>query len=161
MDTNPFATNPLGAAGAQPAAPGYLQPQAGGGLPGNISNMVKAIMAGNAEHQAQMQKQGGAQGQMPMNPSTTTGGPSVGAPMSLAPPAGGMGPPPMPAPPPPVDPAAMTGGAGGAPSPAMPPGGAMLPPGGGGGALPGMPNGVDPTMSALFSQIPGQGGFGG
>lgn len=152
MDTNPFATNP-GTAGS--ATPSYLQPQAPTtSMPGNISNMVKAIMAGNAQHQAQQQKQGSILGQSPIN-NTTTGGPSVGAPMSLAPP---------------TSPAAMTGGAGSAPPPPMPPpsdgggspmGGAMLPPGGG-GAMPGMPNGIDPTMAALFSQIPGQGGqFGG
>lgn len=153
MDTNPFATNP-GTAGS--TTPSYLQPQAPTtSMPGNISNMVKAIMAGNAQHQAQQKAQGAVMGAP--NPMTTTGGPSVGAPMSLAPPAGGMGPPPPVAPPtPPVDPSAMTGGVGGG----SPLGGTMLPPGG--GAMPGMPNGVDPTMSALFSQIPGQGGqFGG
>lgn len=157
MDTNPFATNP-GAGVSQ--TPSYLQPQGPTtSMPGNISNMVKAIMAGNAQHQAQQKAQGAVMGAP--NPMTTTGGPSVGAPTSLAPPAGGMGPPPTP----PVDPAAMPGGAG-SPMPAPPGGdsplgGAMLPPGGG-GAMPGMPNGVDPTMAALFSQIPGQGGqFGG
>lgn len=158
MDTNPFATNP-GTAGA--ATPSYLQPQGPTtSMPGNISNMVKAIMAGNAQHQAQQQKQGALLGQSPIN-NTTTGGPSVGAPMSLAPP---------------TSPAGMTGGAGnaapsvtapsdGVGSPmgnpmASPMGGAMLPPGGG-AAMPGMPNGIDPTMAALFSQIPGQGGQGG
>lgn len=154
MDMSPFATNPLGAGAAQPQTPGYLQPQQGGGVAGNISNMVKAIMAGNAEHQALQQKQGSLLGQSPIN-NTTTGGPSVGAPMSLAPP---------------TNPAGMTGAAGSTAPPVTAPsdgvggspmGGAMLPPGGG-AAMPGMPNGVDPTMSALFSQIPGQGSqFGG
>src|SRR5258707_9643232 len=152
MDTNPFATNP-GTAGA--ATPSYLQPQGPTtSMPGNISNMVKAIMAGNAQHQAQQQKQGALLGQSPIN-NTTTGGPSVGAPMSLTPP---------------TSPAGMTGGAGSAAPPVTSPsdgtggspmGGAMLPPGAGGGAMPGMPNGIDPTMAALFSQIPGQGGQGG
>src|SRR6266849_10839123 len=118
---------------SNPAIPGYLQPQQGGGLPGNISNMVKAIMAGNAEHQALQQKQGSLLGQSPIN-NTSTGGPSVGAPMSLAPP---------------TSPAGMTGGAGSAAPPVTAPsdgagssmGGAMLPPGaGGGGVMPGMPN---------------------
>ncbi len=157
MDTNPFATNPGIAASGQ--TPSYLQPQGPTtSMPGNISNMVKAIMAGNAQHQAQQQKQGALLGQSPINNTTTTGGPSVGAPMSLAPP---------------TAPASMTGGAGSAAPPVTAPsdgagspmgnpmGGAMLPSGGGAG-LPGMPNGIDPTMSALFSQIPGQGSqFGG
>src|SRR5712671_3876269 len=154
MDTNPFATNPGTAASGQ--TPGYLQPQAPTtSVPGNISNMVKAIMAGNAQHQAQMQRQNATMGTSPINPTTTTGGPSVGAPTSLAPPAPGMASPP--APPPPVDPAAMTGGAGGV----------MPPPMGAGSPLPGMgmPAGPmagmgmpqDPVARALMSPIPGAG----
>src|ERR1700675_2265842 len=107
MDTNPFATNP-GTSG-QAQTPSYLQPQGPTtSMPGNISNMVKAIMAGNAQHQMQQQKMGAAMGAPPVAPP--------GPPMSLAPPAAGMAPAPPPgAPPPPsplVDPTAMPGAAG-------------------------------------------------
>jgi|SRR5882724_1477867 len=160
MDTNPFAMSPNA---AQPQTPSYLQPQGPTtSMPGNISNMVKAIMAGNAQHQMQQQRQGAAMGAP--NPMTTTGGPSVGAPMSLAPPAGGMGPPPPPVggvPSPPVDPSTMTGGVGG-PLPSAGGAGPMMDGAGPMGPMPGMPNGVDPTMAALFSPIPGQGNqYGG
>jgi len=160
MDTNPFAMSP-NSPQQQSATPSYLQPQgATTSMPGNISNMVKAIMAGNAQHQMQQQRQGAVTG---ANPMTTTGGPSVGAPQSLAPPAPGMAPgmPSPPAPPPPVDPSAMTGGAGSMPPPMPPP---MDP----GGALPGMGTGMagpmpgmgmpqDPVAQALMSPIPGAG----
>lgn len=151
MDTNPFATNPSMSPSGQ--TPGYLQPQsATTSVPGNISNMVKAIMAGNAQHQAQMQRQNATMGAPPINPTTTTGGPSVGAPTSLAPPAGGMAP--M-SPALPVDPSVMTGGTGGPMPPPMDASGPLPGMGGPAGPMAGMGMPQDPVAQALMSPIPG------
>lgn len=82
MDTNPFANNRQ-----QSATPEYLKPTQGGagaaGAVNGVSNMVKALMAGDQK----FRQQGGGLGAV--NPNTTTGGPSVGAPMSLSPPSPG------------------------------------------------------------------------
>lgn len=108
-----------------PQTPDYLKQTTGGGAPGVVSNMVKALVDGNNKF-----KQGGG---VAPNVGSATSYEAPGAPMSLAPPAPGMAP-------------LATGLAGlGDTSSAF-----------NGGAIPGMPNGVDPSMNALFSNIPGQ-----
>ncbi len=83
MDTSPFANN----RNQGNDMDDYLKPtQGGAGMAGavnGVSNMVKALMAGDQK----FRQQGGMAGAP--NPTTTTGGPSVGQPMSLAPPAPG------------------------------------------------------------------------
>jgi hypothetical protein len=164
MDTSAIAST--SGATAQPAAatPGYLQPQPNNPTyPGAIANMIKAIMSGNDDYKAQQAKQAQNQGQMAMNnPTTTTGGPSVGQPMSLTPP---------------TDPATMTAGLGQTnpasafptpppqsmspnPTPAAGPMGPMTPVPMSMPPDPAFTNGaspvsVDPVTQALFSPIPG------
>lgn len=130
MDMSPFANSQQL---QQPQTPNYLaQDSNNPTVAGGVSNMVKALMAGNQQFQ---QRQRSAP-----NPTTTTGGPSIGAPMSLTPPAPGP----------------MAGGLSGSPAPM---GGQYQPP------LAPMsdqaftmgapPVGPDPVTQALFSPIPG------
>lgn len=156
MDTNPFAMSPN--AQQQPTTPAYLKQQPDNPTwPGAVNNMVKALMDGNNQFKQRQAMGSGAQGNPQLNPQTTTGGPSVGAPTSLAPPP----PPPMPAALP-NDPAAMSAGMASAgpmgPMTAMgqqPPSPAFM-----NGAP---PVNVDPVTQSLFSPIPGEMGsqFGG
>jgi hypothetical protein len=135
MDMNANAGAPSMSPGATPS---YLQQQPSNPTwAGGAANMIKALMQGNNN----FNRRAGASPGMPPAPATTTGGPSVGAPMLLAPPA----PQPM-MQAGPVDPTAMSGG--------------MMPP-----PMPKPPMmGGDPTANALFSPIPGEYGgsqFGG
>lgn len=158
MDTNPFATNNPATQQTPQTSP-YLQQQPNNGtVAGGVSNMIKALMQGNQNYQQRQQGMQGAQGNQPMqsNPTTTTGGPSVGQPMSLSPP---------------TDPSAMTGGLGQTPglpggagpaAPLSPMTQSLFPnPAGGGASMtPGMtpPMGMDPVTQALMSPIPGVSG---
>ena len=166
MDMSPFANSQQ-----QQPTPDYLRQTQGGGAGGAVSNMVKAIMDGNNKFR-QRGGMSGSVGQPALNPTTTTGGPSVGAPLSLTPPTsgpelvnGGPGPmvnagpmAPAPAPPsaaaPPTPPAALAGGM----SSPFQDGAAAIPfgsaPGimpdnnfGRSGGFPGMPNGPVPDRS--------------
>ncbi len=151
MDMNPFANNQPQ---QQSMTPDYLKQDKNGTTPGVISNMVKALVDGNNRFQAR-------------NPAQANAGGAPGAPLSLAPDSPGPS-------------APMTGAApmsGTAPQMAQTQtatpfetGASPLPfasgpaPGviaaNGSAGMPGMPNGVDPTINALFSPIPG-GQFGG
>jgi hypothetical protein len=145
-----------------PTTPSYLeQDPTNPTAAGAVNNMVRALMSGDANFRNRQ-----AANATSMNPTTTTGGPSVGAPLSLAPPAPGMGSPPpmtppsapqmappvMPSPAPLPVPRPMDAGAAPVPpSPGLPPdptAGAPEP------GMPGMPNGIDPMMAGLFGQIP-------
>lgn len=93
MDTNPFAVSPnTQQAPSQPAAPSYLQQQSNPTVAGQISNMVKALVQGQGQFNQgqQLQQMIAAKNATAANPQTTNGMPSVGAPMSLAPPAPAM-----------------------------------------------------------------------
>lgn len=119
-----------------PPTPDYLKQDASNGTaPGVVSNMVKALVDGNNKF-----KQGGA-GAVTPNVGSATSYEAPGAPMSLSPSAA-TGQPPMS---PGMSPSPMGDGSSGVPFASA----GMSP-------LPGMPNGIDPTMSALFSSIPGQ-----
>lgn len=176
MDMNPFANNNSQAT----PTPDYLKqnPRANGSVPGAVGNMVKAIMEGNNKFQQRGGMAGAGMGDTPggaipgASGPTSFGGsagpmplaPMGGAPMGAAPPmapstpspvmtslnanAGGTGPMPM-------APSAFESGP--APVPFMQ---SMGMTGQGEGGWPGMPNGPDKSMSALFSQIPGMGGGG-
>lgn len=178
MDMSPFANNNQ----QQPSmTPDYLKQSKGGGAPGVVSNMVKAIMDGNNK----FQQRGSGIGGMFSGMGGTPGGAVPGAtgptsfggtagPMPLATPspspnaavnAGSMAPPPAPPVSAPLAPqnTSMVGnaspfqdGARAVPFGAAP--GIMS--NGAGSGFPGMPNGPDRSMMGLFSQIPG-GMYGG
>lgn len=109
--------------------PDYLKQTTGGGAPGVVSNMVKALVDGDNK----FKQQGGVSA--PTNVGSATSYEAPGAPMSLAPPAPGMG---------------------GAAPQGMATLGDTVSNFNTGGSIPGLPNGLDPSMSALFSNIPGQ-----
>ena len=181
MDMNPFANTMT----PQPQQPDYTKQDKNPTVPGAISNMVKAIMAGNNK----FNQQRGALGDRvaaAASPATPPGPPMSLAPPAPGPSAGPMAPAPSPtmapapsptmatapspvmapAPAPPIVPPApdskMTGSAfdNGAQSVPFGPGGIMST-GMRDSGYPGMPNGTDPTVGALFSRIPGQGGYFG
>jgi hypothetical protein len=174
MDMNPFANNNQQAMGG---TPDYLKqnPRANASMPGAVSNMVKAIMEGNNKFQQRGGMGGSPGGAIPGASGPTSFGGGAG-PMPLA--GGGAGPgmsagPMAPAmAPTSPDIAAATSGSTGPTSPAMSSfegGAAPVPFGSAPGIMagnnniagfPGMPNGPDKSMSALFSQIPGMGGGG-
>lgn len=138
--------------------PDYLKQDQNGTGPGVVSNMVKAIMDGHNK----FKQQGGAGAATGdgnwFGPSSVGGAPlsgydakpAVGAPMV----------PPVPAPmassPPQVSqgmaPSPFRAGA--SPMPFAPDQGQAPGMIASNNGLPGMPNGVDPTMNALFSEIP-------
>lgn len=128
MDMNPFATNANGL--QQASTPDFLKPQPNNPTwAGGVSNMVKALMDGNNKFNARQ-----AMSATAPNPLTTTGGPSVGAPLSLTPP-------------PQVAASGVSGPTTGSQMPGVP-GSPMF-----------GPRAPDPTVSALFSAVPGE--FGG
>lgn len=152
MDTNPFATSPLAPQSKQAyQTPEYLKPGQNSSLSGGISNMVKALMDGNSKFKAR---------------TAGEAAPSApGAPLSLAPPTPSSSADPMgvpePSTPMPAAPPMTVAGSPfdkGAPPMAFAPAPGMGAQGMGFGSPPGMPNGIDPTMQALFSKIPGQWG---
>lgn len=126
-----------------------VSPMMAGGVAG-IGSMIKALMDGNSQYDDQQAKQQNLQkmiaarqtpavaplqaqsvmGQSPMMPSPAMAPPSATPSPMPSPPMAGM------TQPMPVNPSSM----------------------GGATPLPGMPNGIDPSMQALFSQIPGGGG---
>lgn len=146
IDQNPFANMSGGNQNYQ--TPDYLKPTQAGGLGNNISNMMKALVAGNQQYQQRMRGQGGMQGQPQMAP---------GAPMNLAPPMDPTSP---------MNPTQMTGAQPvmappqtGAVDPSSMPGAVPLPqprPVFDASAAP--MGGMDPMTAALFSQIPGVSG---
>lgn len=154
-------------------SPDYLKQDSNPTVPGAISNMVKAIMAGNNKYNAMQGRFGGAGGAADTSDGAWYGNSSVGGaplagmtrpvnpasmPASVTPPSppamtGSPMTQPTAPPPPPMAPSLFEGGAG--PMPFAPSPG-MLASNGAGSAVPGMPNGTDKSMEALFSRIPGE-----
>ena len=127
MDTNAFAST-----GGAPTPSMTPATKANNGtIPGGISSVLQALMAGNNQYQQQQQRQAAMNGtQQLQNPATTTGGPSVGMPMPLSP-----------------QNTSATPGAMGA-APAMPANPQVFSSGA-------SPVNIDPVTQALFSQVPG------
>ena len=155
--------------------PDFLKQDSNPTVPGAISNMIKAIMAGNNKYNMMqgMTGGGGRGGAADTSDGAWYGNSSVGGaplagmtrpvnpasmPASVTPPptttmTGSPMTQPTAPPPPPTSPSPFEGGAG--PMPFAPSPG-MLASNGAGSMVPGMPNGTDKSMEALFSRIPGE-----
>lgn len=145
MDMNPNAN-------MTSMTPDFLKQTKTSSATGAISNMVKALMDGNNKYQTNQKLNGATP-----NVGSAASYEAPGQPMSLAPPGAAAGPlagaPPAPPPQSPFE-------QGTSPLSFNPTGGLMQTSLGSRAAgLPGMPNGVDPTINSLFSPIPG-GQFG-
>lgn len=116
-----------------------INPMVAGGAAG-LGSMVKALMDGNSQYSDQQAKQQNLQKMIAARQTPAVAPPQAQGVMGQAP----MTPSPAMAPPS-AAPSPM-------PSPQMAGMAQPMPP------MPGMPNGVDPSMQALFSQIPGAGG---
>lgn len=175
MDMSPFANN--NPQSMSPGTPDYLKQDQNGTGPGVVNNMVKALMDGHSKYMQQGGSKSPSMGDGSWFGNSSVGGAPLAGQRGVAPslagapsPAPTMAPAPAmtgaPAPPPQPDNLSFGGGV--APVPFAPtmndPGPSPGMVGGNGnlsGGFPGMPNGMsDPTVNALFSQIPGGGPFG-